>query len=63
MPRKKSGEFDQLKYINQFQKDNYKRVTVLVPLSDQDILDHLNHQDSKSAYILNLIKEDMKKSK
>ncbi len=63
MPRKKSGEFDQYKYINNFSKENYRRVTILVPKSDTDMLEHLDNQPSKSAYILDLIKKDMETTK
>ena len=54
--------FDFAKYNADFMKSHYKRVTVLVPLSEIELLDHLDNNKPVSSYILNLIKEDYKKS-
>ena len=59
MPRKKSGEFDQSKYIQQFMKENVtvKRVT-FNKVTDADLLAWL--KDRKfSTYVKDLIREDM----
>ena len=53
--------FDFAKYNADFMKTHYKRVTALIPLSEMDVIEHLNKQKSASSYILQLIKEDMKK--
>ena len=60
--KKKSGEFDQNKYINQFQKENHKRITVLVPKINTELIKHIESQPNKSGYILNLIYKDMYKN-
>ena len=60
MPRKKSGEFDQSKYIQQFMKENVtvKRVT-FNKVTDADLLAWL--KDRKfSTYVKDLIRKDMK---
>ena len=53
--------FDFAKYNADFMKTHYKRVTALIPLSEMGVIEHLNKQKSASSYILQLIKEDMKK--
>lgn len=53
--------FDFAKYNADFMKKTYKRVTTLIPKSDVEVIEHLNKQKSVSSYILNLIKEDIKK--
>lgn len=50
------------KYNNTYKKDHYKRVTILVPYKEENLLSYLNSKSSKSGYILELIKEDMKKN-
>lgn len=54
--------FDFAKYNADFMKTHYKRVTVLVPLSETNIIEYLDNNKPVSSYILNLIKEDYKKS-
>ncbi len=53
--------FDFAKYNADFMKTHYKRITTLIPLSEINVIEHLNKQKSVSGYILNLIKEDMHK--
>ena len=50
------------KYNNTYKKEHYKRVTILVPYNEIGLLSYLNSKKSKSGYILELIKEDMKKN-
>ena len=50
-------------YQNTFNKKTYKRVTVLVPLREKTVLEKLNMVESKSAYILGLIKKDVEGKK
>lgn len=54
--------FDQQKYINGYNKEHYKRVTVLVPKEEEDILSFLKGKKPVSTYILDLVREDMKKN-
>lgn len=60
MPRKKSGLFDQSKYIQQFMKDNVtvKKVTFNKE-TDADLLSWLDGKRF-STYVKELIREDMK---
>ncbi len=53
--------FDFAKYNADFMKTHYKRITTLIPLSEINVIEHLNKQKSVSGYILKLIKEDMHK--
>lgn len=60
MPRKKSGLFDQSKYIQQFMREN---VTVKkVSFNNQNDADLLKWLSDKtfSTYVKKLIREDMK---
>ena len=59
---KQNNKFDEVKYNNDFKKKHYKRVTILVPYNETDLLSYLNSKDSKSGYILDLIRNDMKKN-
>ena len=60
MPRKKSGLFDQSKYIQQFMKDNItvKKVSFNKE-TDADVLAWLADKRF-STYVKGLIREDMK---
>ena len=59
MPRKKSGLFDQNKYIQQFMKDNVtvKKVT-FNQKHDADLLEWIAGK-TFSTYVKDLIREDM----
>ena len=51
----------QIKHIQEYNKENY--VTLRVPISrkyENDIIEHLNKQVSKSGYVKELIKKDLK---
>lgn len=48
-------------YDNKYKKSHYKRVTVLIPLNNEKVLNQLNKVESKSAYILDLIEKDISK--
>jgi hypothetical protein len=51
----------QIKHIQEYNKENY--VTLRVPISrkyENDIIEHLNKQISKSGYVKELIKKDLK---
>lgn len=53
--------FNQIEYNNQFNKEHYKRVTILVPKDKENMLDWLNDHKPVSSYILKLIEDDMNK--
>lgn len=55
----KENGFDQTKYMNDYNKEHYKRVTVLVPQSECEVIEFLKTKNPVSSYILNLIKQDM----
>lgn len=57
---KQSIKFNQLEYINEFNKKNYKNYHIKINLKDKAIIDHLEKQKSKNGYIINLIKKDMR---
>ena len=48
-------------YINNFNKEHYTIIRVVVPKADTDVLEKLNTVKSKSGYILELIKKDLQK--
>ncbi len=50
-------------YDNKYKKEHYKRVTILVPQNDLELLDYIDSMKSKSSYILGLIKKDMLEKK
>lgn len=56
-------KFDQLDYISKFTKQNYKHYHLAVSLKDQDVIEQIEKQESKNGYIVNLIKEDIKRNK
>jgi hypothetical protein len=56
-------EFNQLDYIKDFDKKNYKHYHIKVNLKDKEIINHLEKQDSKNGYILDLIRKDIKENK
>ena len=54
-------KFNQIDYINKFQKERYRRYALMIPLNKVDIIKHLDAQTSKNAYIISLIEDDLKK--
>lgn len=62
MPRKKSGEFDQNKYIADYAKSHYKRIELRIRFDELEVIKKLESVPSKNAYIVELIKNDIKKS-
>ncbi len=54
--------YDKIKYNNQYNKENYARLSIQVPIKDKDIIE--NHWKSKgyksfNAYVNDLIRKDM----
>lgn len=50
------------KYINEYNHANYIQVNIRVKNDDDVIIDKLNSVKSKNAYILDLIRKDIKKA-
>lgn len=56
----KKQTFDQSKYIQQYMKDNYLRVQILLNReTDADMIEHLKQKKSMSGYVKELIRKDM----
>lgn len=55
------GEFNKIEYQNQYNRDHYIRYHFRVKKSEQEVIDWIKSQPNTSAYLLELIKEDMKK--
>lgn len=51
----------QLEAVRRYKQKNLKQYTIGFYPQDADILDHLNNQPVKQAYIKNLIRKDMEK--
>lgn len=56
---RKKGDFNQLQYNNEYKRNNYRRYALMVPLKRSDIIEHLEKQTSKNAYIIKLIEDDI----
>ena len=52
-----------LDYINDYNKKNYKQIKLVVRQDDVEILDKLKSVPSIRAYLLELIRQDIKASK
>lgn len=67
MPRKKTGEFDQLEYIKQYNRENirYRRAQFnMQKPEDVQIMEWIDEQpEGTSAYIRKLIVQDMAERK
>ena len=65
MPRKKSGNFDNKKYQNEYHKAMLTKLLSFNPNSpdDMELWEHLQKQENQTGYIKLLIREDMKKLK
>ena len=57
---KKYGQFE---YMNEYNRSHYKSIAIRVRLDETELLDYLGKKENKTEYIVNLIKEDMKKNK
>ena len=67
MGRKKSGEFDANKYVNNYIVENYKWVSLGFNQKNEDDVEIYNYlmqfKRGKAPYIKGLIREDMEKKK
>lgn len=52
-------ERSQVRYINEYNKENYKMYPFRVKRSDIELINKLESVSSKNSYITNLIKEDL----
>ena len=46
-------------YLNDFQKNNYKRIVSLIRKDDTDLIDKINSVESINDYVYSLIKKDV----
>ena len=63
MPKKPSGNFDQNKYINDYIKEKYDRINLMVPAGMKPVIKTQAAAEGKSVneYINDLINEDLEK--
>ena len=63
MPKKPSGNFDQNKYINDYIKEKYDRINLMVPAGMKPVIKSWAAAEGKSVneYINGLINEDLEK--
>jgi len=54
--------FNQQKYIEKYNKDNYKTLLLRIKKNDYDVLEKLSSVESVNQYINSLIKEDVSPS-
>lgn len=61
MARQKSGEFDQIKYQNDFNKQNYDRISVLVPKGEKETIRQKAQAEGLSVnrFIYNAIRDKL----
>lgn len=59
----KKEKFDFKKYNDEYRKTHYKRIMINIPLKDVEVINQLNNVPSKSNYIYQLIKDDIKDKK
>lgn len=58
-----NSEFNQIKYMNEYKKEHYKRIEIVVPQSDTEMIEWLNEHKPYSTYFIELAKKDMKNHK
>jgi hypothetical protein len=51
-----------LNYIKEYNKKNYKQLKAYIKLDDTEVLEKLESVPSVQAYILDLIKQDIRKA-
>lgn len=61
--RKKSGSFDQIDYIKDFNKKNYRKYEIRIRKERNDLINWIDQHPSKNAYIIDLIEKDMNQNK
>ena len=64
MTERKQWEINKRKYNIDYQKNNLLRIELKINRNtEKELINHLEQFDSKTAYIKNLIIEDMQKKK
>lgn len=53
-------KFNQNEYIKEFNKTNYKNIAIRINKKEIELIEWLDSKPSKNAYIIDLIKRDMK---
>lgn len=63
MPKKTSGNFDRSKYINDYIKEKYDRINLMVPMGTKEAIKSQASTEGKSIneYIKGLISADLEK--
>ena len=63
MPKKASGDFDRSKYINDYIKEKYDRINLMVPMGTKEVIKSKASGEGKSIneYINSLISADLEK--
>lgn len=57
-------EFNQLAYVKNYNKENYKNYNLRLNKFKHDkVIDHMEKIENKNRYLINLILEDMQKKK
>ncbi len=54
-------KFNQDAYVKKFTKENYKHYHLMVNKKNTKVINQLEKQESKNAYIISLIEKDIKK--
>ncbi len=62
MTKTKDKNFNQIKYIDGYQKQHYKRIVIKLKKDNIELINWIEAKDNKTAYIVNLIENDMKKN-
>lgn len=52
-------KFNQTAYIADYKKKHYKRYRFDVKLTDEEIINKLDNVENRTAYIIDLIKQDL----
>lgn len=60
---KEKKAFNETEYKKEFNKNTYKNYAIRVRKDNKPVIEKLESQTSKNAYIINLIEEDIKKHK
>lgn len=64
IPKDDKKGFDQFRYINDYKKVHYRRFLIqLHKEKDADVIQKLEEVPNKSAYVKDLIREDLKERK
>lgn len=61
--KKKDSSFNQIEYMNEYNKNHYRCFRVMAPTSDTELIEWMEDHKPYSTYILNLIRKDIEKNK